>query len=69
MVYVHNDPTAQAGVLAIVMRERHRAASLTDWQNALKNHGYAVRQTDKGAYVTTLPHGVEVCRLPEGAAL
>ncbi|MDX1785045.1 hypothetical protein [Roseovarius sp. ZX-A-9] len=69
MVYVHSDPNVQAGVLAFVMGERRRATSLTAWQDALKNHGYAVQKTDKGTYVTTLPHGVEVCRLPEDAVL
>ncbi|QIE45851.1 hypothetical protein G5B38_10120 [Pseudohalocynthiibacter aestuariivivens] len=69
MVYVHSDPTVQAGVLDFVLRERRRAANLLDWQNALKNHGYAVQHTDKGDYVTTLPHGVEICRLPDGAAI
>lgn len=69
MVYVHSDPTVRAGVLALVMRERKRAASTRDWQDALKSYGYSVRKTAKGAFVTTLPHGVEICRLPDGTAL
>lgn len=69
MVYVHSDPTATAGVLALVMQEKQNACSTQDWHKALRHYGYAVQQTNRGAYVTTLPHGVEVCRLPSGSML
>ncbi|MEB8387632.1 hypothetical protein OO012_10360 [Rhodobacteraceae bacterium KMM 6894] len=69
MVYVNPDPTAQAGVLALVLRERRRAANVEDWQNALRGYGYGVRQTGAGAVITTLPHGVEICRLPAGVSI
>jgi len=68
MVYVNSDPTAQAGVLALVLQEKQIARSDRDWHQALSQYGYAVRQTDRGAYVTTLPHGVEICRLPSSYA-
>ena len=67
MVYVHRDPTVEAGVLALVLRERRRAASLHEWKDALKTYGYGLSETAQGVFVTTLPHGVEVCRLPTGA--
>ncbi|MBZ8117461.1 hypothetical protein KUD11_02250 [Roseovarius sp. LXJ103] len=67
MVYVNSDPTAKAGVLALVLHEKQNARSTQDWHKALSHYGYAVQQTDRGAYVTTLPHGVEVCRLPSGS--
>lgn len=69
MVYVHSDPTIEAGVLAIVMRERQVATSPCDWKRRLQHHGYAISQTARGAFVTTLPHGVEVCRLPDGTRI
>lgn len=69
MVYVNSDPTVEAGVLALVMRERRRAADATEWQNALRGYGYGLRQTGAGAIVTTLPHGVEICRLPAGVSI
>jgi len=69
MVYVHRDPTVEAGVLALVMRERRHAASTRDWKNTLKSYGYGLQKTAKGAFVTTLPHGVEICRLPDGTAI
>ncbi len=65
MVYVHSDPTVRAGVLALVMRERQRAANPGDWVNALKSYGYGVQKRAEGAFVTTLPHGVEICRIPD----
>ncbi|WP_281968706.1 hypothetical protein [Roseovarius nanhaiticus] len=64
MVYVHKDPTIEAGVLHLVMSEMNRASNADDWHNALGRHGYALRITGADPVVTTLPHGVEVCRLP-----
>lgn len=69
MVYVHRDPTIEAGVLSLVLRERQKATSPGDWTYRLRNYGYGLSRTARGVYVTTLPHGVEVCRLPDGAAL
>lgn len=69
MVYVHSDPTVEAGVLSLVMLERQSATSPCDWQDRLQRHGYAISRTARGAYVTTLPHGVEICRLPDGALI
>ena len=69
MVYVNSDPTVEVGVLALVMRERRRATDAAEWQNALRGYGYGLRQTGAGAIVTTLPHGVEICRLPAGVSI
>lgn len=66
MVYVHSDPIVEAGVLSLVMRERQKAETALAWQERLKGYGYAVRRTAQGVFVMTLPHGVEVCRLPDG---
>ena len=64
MVYVHKDPTVEAGVLHLVMSEMKRARNAEAWHTALGLHGYALRRKGTGTVVTTLPHGVEVCRLP-----
>ena len=66
MVYIHKDPTVEAGVMALVMREKRRARNRKDWEKALKNFGYALARKKTGTFVTTHPHGVEVCRLPGG---
>jgi hypothetical protein len=52
-----------------VTRERRSAASVADWQNALRGYGCDVRQIGAGAVITTLPHGVEICRLPADALI
>ncbi len=64
MVYVHKDSTIEAGVLQIVLGEMRRALGASEWHAALGRHGYALRSTAAGTVITTLPHGVEVCRLP-----
>lgn len=69
MVYVHKDPTVEAGVVALVLREKRKARSRRDWEKALQGFGYGLARTKHGTFVTTLPHGVEVCRLPGGAAI
>lgn len=68
MIYVNPDPTAQAGVLALVLRERRHAATVDDWHTRLRGYGYSVRQNGADTMITTLPHGVEICRLPAGGS-
>lgn len=59
------DPMIAAQVVDLVLRERTRSKSPTDWSSRIANFGYSVRRTDTGRQmVTTLPHGVEVCMLP-----
>jgi len=69
MVYVHSDPTVEAGVLALVMRERRKARSTQEWKKTLKGYGYKVQKTELGAMIMTLPHGVKICALPHGTAI
>ncbi|MFH0255374.1 hypothetical protein [Roseovarius aquimarinus] len=64
MVYVHKDPLIEADVLAIVLGEARRAPDARAWAEALRQRGYALRGSGAGAIVTTMPHGVEICRLP-----
>jgi len=66
MVYVHRDPMIEAGILDLVMRERRKANSEMDWKNRLRGYGYTLQENAGGVFVATLPHGVEVCQLPQG---
>lgn len=58
-------PDAQiaAHVRDIVMREKSMSLSEREWKHRLRGYGYAVRETQRGQIVTTLPHGVEICML------
>jgi hypothetical protein len=64
MVYIHQDSTIETGVLHLVMNELSRAADSAAWHDALGRYGYALRRTGAGTLITTLPHDVEICRLP-----
>ncbi|MEI4196109.1 hypothetical protein [Roseovarius sp. E0-M6] len=64
MVYVHKDPTVEAGVVALLRNERGKARTREDWERALKSYGYGLNHTRENVFVTTFPHGVEICRLP-----
>jgi len=47
----------------VVMRERKMAVSDREWRHRLRGYGYAIRDTDKGAYVTSLLRGNDLCAL------
>ncbi len=57
------DPLTQSKVRTLVMRERQIALSDREWKHRLAGYGYALKRTDRGHLVTTLPHGVVVCSL------
>lgn len=65
------DPFIVAQVMELVMRERDLALSPREWAHRLAGYGYAVRESDRGQIVETLPHHIEIGVLPEqsGAAL
>ena len=58
------DPFIIAQVMELVMREREHALSPREWQHRLAGYGYAVRETDQGHIVETLPHHIEIGVLP-----
>lgn len=58
------DAITTGKVLSLVTQEREKALSKREWIHRLAGYGYAIRQTDNGDVVTTLPHGVEICTLP-----
>jgi len=67
-VIFHNDPITIARVQNFVLAERQKCLSVREWKHRLAGYGYSLVDTDHGQVVTTLPHGVEVCTLPEDAS-
>lgn len=63
-----SDPFIAAKVLDIIEREKAMALSARELQHRLAGYGYAIRDTEDGKIVETLPHHVEVCRLEENPA-
>ncbi len=48
----------------VVLRERKLAVSEREWKHRLRGYGYAIRTSDKGAFVTSLLKGNDLCQLP-----
>ncbi|APE45004.1 hypothetical protein BOO69_17500 [Sulfitobacter alexandrii] len=63
-VMINKDPFITAQVMDLVLRERAVALSNREWKHRLAGYGYAIRDTDRGQIVETLPHHVEVGFLP-----
>ena len=59
------DPLVQAQVLELVTRESAMALSARELKHRLAGYGYGIRATETGPVVETLPHGQEVCALPQ----
>lgn len=47
----------------VVMRERKMAVSDREWKHRLRGYGYAIRDTETGAFVTSLVRGEDLCAL------
>ena len=60
----NTDPFAAARVIDLVLRERESSLSPREWKHRLAGYGYAIKETDAGQVVETLPHHVEVAVLP-----
>ncbi len=52
-------------IIDLVMRERASSLSPREWKHRLAGYGYAVQDTLRGQVVQKLPHGIEICVLPE----
>lgn len=63
-IMYNSDPMITAKVIALVLREKEQSLSPREWQYRLAGYGYAVKDTDKGQVIETLPHGVKVGVLP-----
>lgn len=63
-VMFNKDPFITAQVIDLVLRERAVALSNREWKHRLAGYGYAIKETDHGQVVETLPHHVEVGTLP-----
>jgi hypothetical protein len=46
------------------MRERESSLSAREWKHRIAGYGYAIKDTDHGQVIETLPHHVEVGVLP-----
>lgn len=60
----NNDPFVISQVVDLVLRERESSLSAREWKHRLAGYGYAIKDTDHGLVVETLPHHVEVAVLP-----
>lgn len=63
-VMFNKDPFILAQVFDLVLRERAVALSAREWKHRLAGYGYAIKDSDHGQIVETLPHHVEVGVLP-----
>jgi hypothetical protein len=66
-VMINKDPFITAQVMDLVLRERAVALSSREWKHRLAGYGYAIKSTDHGEIVETLPHHVDVGVLPDQA--
>ena len=67
-VMFNKDPFITAQVLELVLRERESCLSAREWKHRLAGYGYAIKDTEHGQVVETLPHHVEVGVLPAAAS-
>lgn len=58
------DQNTISKILMLLEEEREKALSPREWQHRIAGYGYAIKRTDKGEMITTLPQGREVCALP-----
>ena len=63
-IMFNKDPFITAQVIELVIRERECSLSPREWKHRLAGYGYAIKDTDHGQVVETLPHHVEVGLLP-----
>jgi hypothetical protein len=67
-VMFKNDPSITAQIIELVIRERQSSLSLREWKHRLAGYGYAIKDTDSGQVVETLPHHAAICVLPAETA-
>ncbi len=53
----------QRDIRDLVLRERQMAISEREWKHRLRGYGYAILDTEKGRYVTSVIQGALLCRL------
>jgi hypothetical protein len=61
----NDDPLVTAKVIDLVLREREMALSAREWKHRLAGYGYAIKDTDHGQVVESLPKRIEIAVLPE----
>ena len=67
-VMFNKDPFITSQVIELVLRERASSLSQREWKHRLAGYGYAIRDTDHGQVVETLPHHVEIGVIPAQAS-
>lgn len=67
-VMFNKDPFITSQVIELVLRERASSLSPREWKHRLAGYGYAIRDTDHGQVVETLPHHVEIGVIPAQAS-
>ena len=67
-IMFNKDPFITAQVIDLVLRERAVCLSAREWKHRLAGYGYAIKDTDHGQVIETLPHHVEVGVLPADQA-
>ena len=60
----NNDSLGTSKIVDMVLRERQVALSAREWKHRLAGYGYAIKDTDHGQIVESLPHHVEIAVLP-----
>ena len=63
-VIFNNDPVTIAKVQTFVLAERSKCLSVREWKHRLAGYGYGIRDTDRGRFIETLPHHIQICALP-----
>ena len=55
--------TSISDIRDFVMSERDKSVSDREWKHRLRGYGYAVRETARGRWVTSLLKGQDICLL------
>lgn len=57
----------KTSVRELVLREREKALSAREWAFRLRGYGYAVKETEAGAVISSLVKNAEICVLEPSA--
>jgi hypothetical protein len=68
MTHIHTNPVTQLHVQRLLEQDLRLATDDTDLRRRLAFKGYGLRDTDRGRFLVTLPHGVEVMSFPQAFA-
>jgi hypothetical protein len=69
MTHISINPITQMQVRRLIDADLRGASDDTDLSRRLASHGYGYRDTVRGRFLVTLPHGVEIMALTTASAL